>query len=110
MVFVVSQRPKFKSVLLQGFHVNGHFETSVPNDPKMTLSSKRSKVPHIQIMTAHDSQISLFRSTASIFQVTCTYYFETSALNDTKMCLNTKTSKAPHVIRVPNLGMTKMTF
>ncbi len=41
--------PKIRSVLLYGqpFWVTGHFETSAPNDIKMTLNTKRSKMPHI---------------------------------------------------------------
>ena len=45
------------------FRVTGHFEisTSAPNDPKMTLNTKRSKIRHIHVhvTTTPDSQMSL---------------------------------------------------
>ncbi len=37
------------------FHVNDHCETSAPNQPKITLRTKRSKVVHTHITTASDS-------------------------------------------------------
>ncbi len=50
----------------------GHFETSGPNDPKMTLNTKRLKMPHIHVccITTPESRVSHFtpfRSTASLF-------------------------------------------
>ncbi len=33
------------------FWVTGHFETTAPNGPQMTLSTKRSKVPHTHFTT-----------------------------------------------------------
>ncbi len=34
-----------------------HFEASAPNDPKMTVNTKRSKVPHIHVTTSPESRI-----------------------------------------------------
>ena len=36
------------SLIFTRFQGTGHFEKSAPNDPKMTLNIKRSKVPHIR--------------------------------------------------------------
>ena len=54
------------------FWATGHFETSAPNDPQMTLNTERSKVPHIHVTTNPKSQISLVFAlhAASLFQVT----------------------------------------
>ena len=41
------------------FWVTSHFETSVPNDPQMTLNPTRSNVPHICVISIHESQFSL---------------------------------------------------
>ncbi len=41
------------------FRVSGHYETSAPNDPKITLSTKRSKVPHLHVTTIPESYILL---------------------------------------------------
>ena len=41
------------------FALTCHFETSVPNDPKIILNTKRSKVPHIHVTGTPESQISL---------------------------------------------------
>ncbi len=37
----------------------GHFETSPPNDPEITLNTKRSNVSHIHVTATPDSQISV---------------------------------------------------
>ena len=41
------------------FWVAGHFKTSALNEPKMTLNTKRSKVPHIHVTTTPESRISI---------------------------------------------------
>ena len=41
------------------FSVTHHFEIGGPNDPKMTLKTKRSKVLHIHVTITPKSQISL---------------------------------------------------
>ncbi len=75
--------------------VTGHFETSAPNDPKMNLNTKRSKVPHIHGTNyPWVPDFTPFRCTASCFQVTG--HFETSAAIDPKMTFNTKRLKVPH--------------
>ena len=66
-----------------------------PNDPKMILNTKRSKVPHIDTATTLSPKLHSVCSTASHFWVTG--HFKTSALNDHKMTLNTKRSKVYHI-------------
>ncbi len=42
--------PQFQSLyssMASHFRVAGHYKTSAPNDPKMTLNTKRLKVPHM---------------------------------------------------------------
>ncbi len=52
------------------FRVTGHFETCVPNDPTLTLNTKRSKVPHIHMTTRPYSQISIpFTLRLTIFEL-----------------------------------------
>ncbi len=70
------------------FRVTGHVETSVPNAPKMTLSTKRSKIPHVHVCNRQRVPNFALRSVATRFQVTG--HFETSASNDHKLTLNTK--------------------
>ncbi len=41
------------------FELQASFETTPHNDPKMTLNSKMSNVPHTQVITIPESQISL---------------------------------------------------
>ena len=40
------------------FWYTGNFDTSALNDPKITLNTTRSKVPHICVTSFHESQIS----------------------------------------------------
>ncbi len=70
------------------FRVTAHSETSAPNYPKMTSSTKWSKAPHIHTsMTTTpppNSQISThFTLQLAIFELQ--RHFETSAPNDPKM-------------------------
>ncbi len=55
------------------FRVTGHFETSALNDPKMTLNTKRLKVPHIHVTTTPQPQCSLCFTIRPpfLFWVTC---------------------------------------
>ncbi len=39
------------------FRVAGHFETSAPIDPTMTVNTNTSKMPHVQVTTTPESQI-----------------------------------------------------
>ncbi len=53
---------KSRSVSLYGqplFELQAIFETNVLNDPKMTLNTRRSKLPHIHVTTITQFQISL---------------------------------------------------
>ena len=59
------------------FWVTGHFDTSTPNDPKMTLCTKRSNVPPYTYKYSRVTNFMSFRSTDSCFWVTG--HFDTSA-------------------------------
>ncbi len=81
------------------FQLAGHFETSAPNDAKMTLNTKRSNAPHIlQLLPAPPPrpQISLLALQPAVFQVQA--ILNTSAPNESKMTLKTKRSKALLII------------
>ncbi len=53
------------------FRVIGHFETSAPNDPRMTLNTARSKVHYICVTSVPKSQISLcFDLRPAVFKMT----------------------------------------
>ncbi len=56
---LLSASPKFHLFrsTAKRFRVTGQFETSAPNDPKMTINTERSKWPHMYI--TNESQISL---------------------------------------------------
>ncbi len=73
------------------FRDTGHFETSAPNDPKVTLNPTRSNYP-IYVTSVHDSQI----------------LAETSAPNDPKLTLKPTMSNHPILYnncpRVSNFG------
>ncbi len=82
------------------FRVTGHFacfETCAQNDLKMTMNTKRSKVPHIymiyMLQLPPSQSFSVIHSIASHFRVTG--YFEISAPNDPKMFFNTKGEMYP---------------
>ncbi len=95
-VFIVSMSIKFHSVSLLCFWDTGHFEASVPNDPKMTFNPTRWNVPHY--MCYYCPQIpnfSPFHSTTSRFRATG--HFETNALNDPQMTLYTTRSNIPYI-------------
>ncbi len=73
------------------YHSRGHFETSAPNDPQITLNTTRLKVPlHTYHKCLQNPHFSPFLPTASHFIVR--NHFEISALNDTKLTLNTTRS------------------
>ncbi len=54
------------------FLVNSHFETSAPNDPKMTLNTKRSNVLHTCNMTAWTQLPNLSQFSFNMFK--CSSY------------------------------------
>ncbi len=56
---LLSASPKFHLFrsTAKRFRVTGQFETSAPDDPKMTINTERSKWPHMYI--TNESQISL---------------------------------------------------
>ncbi len=97
------------------FLVIGHFDTSALNDPKMTLTTKRSKAPsytcdnyqRVPHFTPHAPFGSKF---CRILQA---IWRQLSALNDPNMTLNTKRSKAPYVhmatTSVPNFTLLHFT-
>ncbi len=68
------------------------YETSAPNDPKMTLNTKRSKVPdkHFTTFESH-----FFPLQNSHFWVTG--HFGRIAPDDPKITLNSKSCKVPHI-------------
>ncbi len=75
------------------FRDTGNFETT-PNNPKMALSTKRSKVLPLQMTTTSDSQISIsFALRWSLFWVTS--LSDTGAPDGLKMTLNTKLPQIP---------------
>ncbi len=53
-LFPASLSPKFQSMLLTK-PVRDHFEANVTNDPKMTLNTIRSNVPHKYALLAYPS-------------------------------------------------------
>ncbi len=61
----------------------GHFETAAPNDRKMILNTKGSRVPNIHVITSRVPTFTPVHSTAGHSRVTG--YFEKSAPNDSKM-------------------------
>ncbi len=78
--------------------VTGHFETSALNDSKMTLNTKRSKVPHKccrPYIYYNYPWVPKFPSLHSRFQVPG--HVKRSVPNDPQMTLNTKSSKVPHI-------------
>ncbi len=93
--------------MASSFLVTGHFEISALNDPKMTLNTERSKIPHINITTTHvrpSAKCTTFSCMANPFRVIG--HFETSALDDSKMPLNTKRSKIPHAHSITTPGLS----
>ena len=73
----------------------GHFETSAPDDPKMTLNTTRPMVAHTCYYCPWIPNFSPFHSKTSHFRVTGD--FQTSVLNDPKMALKPTRSKVPHM-------------
>ncbi len=56
------------------FHISGKFETSAPNDPQMTLNTKSSKVPLIDMTATPESQISILLALrTAIFELQATF-------------------------------------
>ena len=95
-VFIVSMSIKFHSVSLLCFWDTGHFEASVPNDPKMTFNPTRWNVPHYMCYYCpRIPNFSPFHSTTSRFRATG--HFETNALNDLQMTFNTTRSNIPYI-------------
>ena len=72
--------PKFHSTSSRSW-VTGHYETTAPNDTKITLKTKGSKVPHMHVFCPKGSR----------FWVTG--HIEINALNGPKLTLNTKGQK-----------------
>ncbi len=63
------------------FRVTRYFATSAPNDPKMTLNTKMSKIHHILVTITPNTQLPApFCFTASFFPYTG--HFEPGPLND----------------------------
>ncbi len=85
------------------FRVIGHFETSAPNDPKMTWNTTRREVHHIPvcITTVPESQISVSFTLPPVYVYTG--HIEIGAQNDPKMTLDATRSKVPHIsiTRIP---------
>ena len=85
------------------YEVKGHFETSTPNDPKMTLDTIRSKVHHtcyLYVQSYHVFQCPNFHSASYTTTVSCFWvrgYSETMAPNDPKMTLNSTRSQVPQI-------------
>ncbi len=86
------------------FRVTGHFETSAPNDSKITLNTERSKVTHIHAKSTRVPNFTPFCSTISCFRLTA--HFETTAPNDPKWHWTLKGQTHPHAcynyLRIPN--------
>ena len=95
------QIPNFAvSLYGQLFWVTGHFETSAVNDPKMTLNTKRSNIPHMHITTVAESQISIrFTLRPAIFELQA--ILRQVHRWPPKVTLNTKRSKLPHIPMSP---------
>ncbi len=82
------------------FRVTGHFEISAQNDPKITLNTARSDVPHIHTRTTPEFQISFrFPLRPAIFELQ--HIFETSVPNDPTRTLNTKRSTPYNMYNMP---------
>ena len=87
-----------------------HFETSVPNNPKMTLNSVRSKVPHIHITTTPKSKNFIpFHPTEGQYFSSYRQFWD-ACTKCAKMTLNTKKVKFisynyPSHLRVPLLSL-----
>ena len=65
----VSNFTPFRSTTSR-FQVTCHFETNALNDPKMTLNTTKSNVPHICVTSIHESHISLhFALQPAVFQL-----------------------------------------
>ena len=80
------------------FRVTVHFEKSALNDPKMSLNTTSSNVPHMCYLCHWFPNFTPFCSTASCFWYIG--HFGTSASNDPKMTLN------PTRLNVPNICTT----
>ncbi len=73
------------------FRVTGRFETSTPNETKITLNTARSKTPHIRYTsTSWVQNITPFRSTDIRFWLSC--HFETTAPNYPQITLTTRSN------------------
>ncbi len=88
---ITSQLPNFNpfSCRVNHFRVTAHFKTSALNGPKMTSSTKRSKVLHmhnIYVLETVSPNFQFVRSIAIHSQVGGN--FERSALNNSKMTLS----------------------
>ncbi len=84
--------------------ITGHFETSAPNDPKMSLSTKRSKVPIYVLQLNRSPHFTRFCFMASHFSVTGN--FETSALNDPKWNWTLKGQGKKSNVKLPHMHVT----
>ncbi len=89
------KRHKFQSALIyeQRFWWYMPFESSAPNDPKMTLG-KIKGTPYMHYYHPWVPNFSPFRSSTSRFWLI--EHFETSSPNYSKMTFNTTRSKVPH--------------
>ncbi len=84
----ISHFTPFRSMTLR-FRFTGRFLTRVSNDPKMTLNTARSDVPHVCVTSVTENQISIF------FRVTAHFY--TNTLNYPYMTLNTARLTVPYI-------------
>ena len=89
--------PPFRSMTTT-FPDTGHFETSAPNDPKLTLNHTTSHHPlYFYNNCPQVSNFTPFRSTTSRNAFGNTGHVETCSPNDLKMTLNTTRSKVQHI-------------
>ena len=72
-------------------HFLSHFQIHAPNDPKMSLNTKRLRVLHICSTRTPVSNFNLFLTMDRQFRLTDE--FESSSPNDRKMTLNTLRSQ-----------------
>ncbi len=87
------------------FRATGNFETSVSNDPKMTLNTKRYPMSTWQLPSSPKYQAVLLYGQAFS---SCSH-FETSASTDPQLTLNAQKSKVPqiHMITTPESQFSK---
>ncbi len=106
-VLLLDPGPKFQSVSLYAETFSSHrpYWDNCTNDPTMTLTRKRSNVPHICDSSALKSQISIhFAVRPTIFELQLTGHFETSVVNDSKNDLKKQGQTYPIYILLVTLS------